>query len=244
LPVEQSSIANVEQRISNAALTGSSKAQMTGRSELTLTPAPKKAEEKGRLEDKQIYKLVSESGGALEINSAVETSSGPSVESRRTNRTARTSIGTAVLQNRGSIELVSLSFSSFIEDKLSTLRQAPPNSAEARAVRAQEIAEYEELKRRFEAFLAATAEFSADADQEKAVVETTTSFSEGLSYWWTKRHVQICEKSFGLGLFTLGAAVCSLAGASGVLAAIVPGVLVGGKSVVDALKAWSKANQK
>jgi hypothetical protein len=168
----------------------------------------------------------------------------PSVgEPARFKWTARTKIGAAVLQNEDAINLLAASFLSFIEDKLSTLQQTPPNSEEAKAILAQEIADYEDLKRRIEAFLTAAALYSANHDTETAVVESTVSFAEGLSNWWTKKHIQICDKAYDVGLFTLGAGVCWLAGAGGELAAIVPGVLVGGKPVVEVLKAWSKAKQ-
>jgi hypothetical protein len=52
--------------------------------------------------------------------------------------------------------------------------------------------------------------------------------------------VQICDKSFDMGLFGVGIAICTLAGAGGVLAVAVPGTLVGGKSVADVVKAYAK----
>jgi hypothetical protein len=159
-------------------------------------------------------------------------------------RTASTSVGRAVLQNSASIELLASSFLSLIDEKLLALEQTLPNSPEAKSAREQEIAFWEDLKNRFEVLLAATTEFSVNSEEEDSVVESTNSLVDGLRNWWTERHVRICEKAFDMGLFSLGIGVCSLAGAGGVLSTILPGVLVGGKPVISALKAWSKAKQK
>jgi hypothetical protein len=161
----------------------------------------------------------------------------------RAARTTRTAIGQAVLQNQLSIELIASSLVLFIDEKLSLLLQTPPNSDDARAIRDQEIADCEELKRKVELFLSSAGQFAFDETKEDAVVESTTSIAEGIGAWWHKCHVQICGDVFKMGLFTLGLSLCSLAGSGGVLAAIVPGVLVGGKPVADVLKAWSKGKQ-
>jgi hypothetical protein len=62
--------------------------------------------------------------------------------------------------------------------------------------------------------------------KEEAIVKSTRSFSEGLKSWWTKRHVEICDKTLDMGLFGVGIGLCQLAGVSG-LAAVGVAVLQG-----------------
>jgi hypothetical protein len=161
------------------------------------------------------------------------------LETPRSKREAQTDIGKAVLQNKIPIELVASSFLLFIDQKIDALQQQPPNSDESKAAVAKEIADCEDLKRRVEAFLGRTREFSSGKSAEQALVESTTSIEKGLSNWWHRDHIQICNKAFDMSLFSLGMSLCLLAGAGGTLAAILPGVLVGGAPIVDAIKAWA-----
>jgi hypothetical protein len=153
---------------------------------------------------------------------------------------ASTAIGRTVRQNEVTIGWLAETLLLLIDEKLKALREALPNSDAARQGRDQEIADYERLKEKIQAFLNAVKNFSLDHDQEPAVVNTTTSLEQGISSWWKKDHIQICRKAFDMGLFTLGLSICVMAGSGGALAAIVPGILVGGRPVVEALKAWSK----
>jgi hypothetical protein len=43
-----------------------------------------------------------------------------------------------------------------------------------------------------------------------------------------------------MGLFGIGVSICLLAGTGGLLAAAIPGAMVGGKPVVDVIKAFAK----
>jgi hypothetical protein len=166
--------------------------------------------------------------GGLQANATVAPASA--------RRKARTTIGKAVLKNRAQLDLIAASFLLLVDDRIRSLRQQRSNSEEA----CQEIAVYEDLKRRIEAFLAAASGVSAQHPLESTVVDTTTSFAAGIGDWWSKRHVQICDGAFGMGLFGIGVTICSLAGAGGLLAAAIPGAMIGGKPVVDVVKAFAK----
>jgi hypothetical protein len=138
-----------------------------------------------------------------------------------------------------------MSFIHLIDDRLTSLRQEPPkNSDEARAAIEAAIADYENLKRKVEAFLDATSEFAVKKVKEKSVVQKTNSLAAGISDWWGKRHVQICDKAFDkaiksvdIGLFGIGVTICVLAGAGGDFAVGVPGALIGGRVVTDLINA-------
>jgi len=82
--------------------------------------------------------------------------------------------------------------------------------------------------------------FLAAKAKETSVAETTISFATGINNWWSKRHVQICDKAFDMGLFGIGVTICCLAGTGGILAGAIPGAMVGGKPVVEVIKAYAK----
>jgi hypothetical protein len=150
---------------------------------------------------------------------------------------ARTKVGRAVLKNETDLALIGASFIALIDSKIEELGQKRPNSDEAKAAVNGEIADYEDLRRRVQAFLDAAAQFSTEKIKEKVVVNATTSVAEGIGNWWSKKHVQICDQTFQMGLFLSGVLVCSLAGAGGMLPVAICGAIAGGKPVVDAIKA-------
>jgi hypothetical protein len=159
----------------------------------------------------------------------------------------RTTIAVAVVRNRAEIDLLAASFLELIDAKLEALQQARSNSDEAAA----EIADYEDLKRRIEAFLDRASRFVEEKTDESSVVIATTSFAQGLSTWWSKRHVEICDQAYGrllkgvdIGLFGLGVSICIQAGASGDLSIAIPGAIVGGNRVVEAIKAAMGGTKK
>jgi hypothetical protein len=186
------------------------------------------------------FPVETSTGGALEIG-APEIGTPKLREKKATRRPrARTAIGKAVLNSRVEIDWAAASFLFLIEERIETLRQERPNSEEAKGAVDAAIAELEDLKRRVEAFLGASTQFAANKAKEKAVVETTNSLAAGIADWWSKRHVQICDKAFDIGLFGIGVTTCLLAGAGGVLAVAIPGAMVGGKPVVEVFKAWAR----
>jgi hypothetical protein len=158
-------------------------------------------------------------------------------------RSARTKVGRAVLKNAGDIALIGASFIALIDSRLEKLREERPNSDEAKAAVKREIEDCEDLKQRVEAFLGAASEFSTKEIEERSVINATTSVAEGIGRWWSKNHPRICDQAFQMGLFGVGVVMCSLAGAGGPLSALIPGAMVGGKSVAAAVKAWRKAGE-
>jgi len=153
---------------------------------------------------------------------------------------ASTAIGKAVLKNRVEIDVAAASLLLLIDERLKSLREQRPNSSEAQAARDAAIADCEDLKRRVELFLGAASQFAAKKAKETSVVETTNSLAAGIGDWWSKRHVQICDRAFEMGLFGFGVTICLLAGAGGALAVGIPGAMVGGKPVVEVIKAFAK----
>ena len=87
------------------------------------------------------------------------------------------------------------------------------------------------------ALCGATLKLSADGGNGEPVAQPTISLQAGIYHWWDECHVQICNKSLDLACFMAAIGTCVLAGAGGPLAAVVAGALIGGKPVVEALKA-------
>jgi hypothetical protein len=180
-------------------------------------------------------KLVVVSTGSAPLEIGPPEIGAPTLREKKAGRSprARTTIGKALLKNRAEIELIAASFSLLIDEKLDALRQQRSNSDEAH----REIAGYEELKRKVDEFIAAASGFAVKKTTEPEIVETTTSLAAGIGKWWSESHVSFCEKAANIGLLGIGVAICSLAGASGAFAVGVPAVMVGGKPIVEAIKA-------
>jgi hypothetical protein len=159
----------------------------------------------------------------------------PTVKRATRASTARTKVGRAVLKNRVQIVLNLETLRLLIDDKIDTLPKKP-NSPEAK----RELAHYKNLKKNVEAFRSTTLKFSAGKIRDAAAAKSTKSFADGVGAWWTKRHVEICDKAFEMALFLSAVGVCSLAGAGGAVAVAVSGAIVKGKPVIDVLKALSK----
>jgi hypothetical protein len=181
--------------------------------------------------------------GQVHISTRARVSVEASVKTAKARPRARTKVGRSVLKNAAEIELIGASFIALIDSRIEELQQKRPNSDEAKAAVGIEIAGCEDLKRRVQAFLGAAAQFSTEKAEEKVVVNATTSVAEGIGTWWSKKHVQICDQTFQLGLFGVGVAICSLAGAGGVLSVAIPGVISGGKPVADVIKAYLRQNR-
>jgi hypothetical protein len=142
-------------------------------------------------------------------------------------RARMTAIGHAVATNHVAIQLAAVSLLNALNAKLAALHDERSNSEDA--------GPYQDLKRLIEAFLAAQTE-----NDEKPIVESTISFAEGLSRWWTEDHLSICNKAINMGLFTGGMTIRYLAGALGPISVATIGALVGGKDVVSALESCVK----
>jgi hypothetical protein len=152
---------------------------------------------------------------------------------RSSQRTTQTAVGRAVLRNSAEIDLIGASFLLLIDCRLDALHHERSNSDEAH----EAIASLEDLKVKVKAFLSAASQFVAEETEEALVVESTNSFAGGIANWWSERNVSICDASWGMALFGIGVGICFLAGASGPLAVVIPGAMVGGKPVVEVIKA-------
>jgi hypothetical protein len=142
-------------------------------------------------------------------------------------RRAATTIVTAVRSNQAALQLAALSLLASLDAKLEQLRADRSNS--------DDPAQYEDLKRRVEEFLAASS-----SNDEAPIVATTLSLADGLRAWWTKDHSGICNRAFNIGLFAGGLSICAAAGALGPVSVVTVGTLIAGKNIAKALEACVK----
>jgi hypothetical protein len=104
--------------------------------------------------------------------------------------------------------------------------------------------DWSDLKRKVEAFLESVSQFAAKQTGESAVTEKTYSLVDGVRDWWSRRHVQICDKLFDkalqasdVALFGTVLGLCGLAGVEPNLTVAISGTWFGGKGVADVIKA-------
>ncbi|MBR0797635.1 hypothetical protein JQ615_19810 [Bradyrhizobium jicamae] len=129
----------------------------------------------------------------------------------------------AVLDNQIQAHITAVSLLSAIELKIEALRVNGSNS---------EIDNFYDLKRQVEEFLAANAR-----RDETPIANATLSIADGLRRFWTEKHVSICDRTLDMTLFGAGLAFCGVAGVLVVPTALTVGAIVGGKNVVETLKA-------
>lgn len=157
---------------------------------------------------------------------------------RHAKRRARSPIGRAVLRNQNILEIAAVSFLALLDENIKRLACA--NSEEAR----QELENYKDLTRRVEEFLTTTSKFAVGTRQESALVRSATSLKDGILDWWEHDHVQICNTAYKVGMFGIGLTICHLTGVPGFIGGPVSGTLVGGKVIVDAIKAANKMRKR
>jgi hypothetical protein len=144
-------------------------------------------------------------------------------------------IARSVAANKDSLIMTCDSLELLLEEKLSVLKAQRPNSGTAVSKRDDEIADLVRLKgdlRRLKKTV---------MQGKKAPDAAVISFRDGVEHWWSKHHEKICVRGFDLAMFLSAVTVCTLAGAGGTAAVLISGALVGGKSVVDAIKAAGKS---
>jgi hypothetical protein len=149
-------------------------------------------------------------------------------------RRGQSRIARTVAANKEPLMIACDSLVMLLEEKLAALREQRPNSAAGISKRDDEIADLVRLKRALRIL------HNAVSQGKKSVDVSVISFRDGVQQWWDRHHENICSRSFDLAMFLSAVTVCSLAGAGGTAAVLISGALVGGKSVVDAIKATGK----
>jgi hypothetical protein len=127
-----------------------------------------------------------------------------------------------------------------IEAKLAELRDQRLNDPDSVAVRDSEIRQYEALKKRVDELQEAVIEFTQQKIKEPAVSKKASAFRTGIESWWERDHKTILSTGYNVGVFLSALSICALLGVAPTFAAGLTGVLIGGKPVVDAVKALAR----
>jgi hypothetical protein len=143
-------------------------------------------------------------------------------------------IARTVAANKAPLMIACDSLGLLLDEKLAALRDQRPNSAAGISKRDDEIADLVRLRGDLRKLK------NAVSQGKKAVDASVISFRDGVQLWWNKHHEKICSRGFDIAMFLSAITVCSLAGVGGNVAVLISGALVGGKSVVDAIKAVGK----
>jgi hypothetical protein len=143
----------------------------------------------------------------------------------------RTRIRVALIANYEPIIINIDALLVLLDDKIAALDRS--NSDEARA----DLERYQQIRRELEKLHIVTTGFAVGKLPEADAVATPESFAKHIREWWDKHHNDICDKAFNAAIFLSCVGICKLCGAAGDLSVIVSGVLAGGKTVTDALRA-------
>jgi hypothetical protein len=162
------------------------------------------------------------------------------VKRSRSTSKARTKIGKAVEAHGDQILIAVAALMLQIEGKIAVLRDFIPNSPEAIAKRDGEISDFERTRGELETIREMVVQFRKNEVSEAKTVQAVKTFSEGVRLWWNKSHDKICDKAYDMGMFATAVTICSIAGASGNVGVALSAAMVGGKPVVDVVKALSK----
>jgi hypothetical protein len=154
----------------------------------------------------------------------------------------RTVAGRAVRANNTTIILQVAALLPLLDEKLAVLREERKGRNDPDTIAATDgaIVRYETIRRDIEAIGTIASDVKRGKAEEKTIAKVTTTFAQGVRNWWYKEHVQICSKTFDAALFVSCVSLCSLVGCGGTAAVAVSGALVGGRPVIEALRALPK----
>jgi hypothetical protein len=93
------------------------------------------------------------------------------------------------------------------------------------------------MREQLEAIRSAVTRFVQGVAKEKDVVKAVRSLRDGISNWWGQGHVDICATAAKGGLFVGSVGPHHLMNADSGVALAIGGSLIGGETVVRALKA-------
>jgi hypothetical protein len=154
---------------------------------------------------------------------------------------ARTKIGKAIEANEKEVVLAVEALKLQIEDKLARLQDERPNDPESINKVQASISEYEAMSAELERIKLAVQQFKKNEVKEKEVVQTVTTFKESLGKWWHKSHDTILSSASNSALLIGAAGLLHTIGADSGPALAIVGSLIGGETVVKALKALPRS---
>jgi hypothetical protein len=150
---------------------------------------------------------------------------------------SKTRIGKGVEANKDQILVQIASLMLQVDAKLGGLRDERPNSLEATATRDTHISEYENLRSQLEDIRNSVTEYISGKESEKQVVEAVNTFKETVAEWWDKSRNKVLDSASSSAVFVGSAGLLHLMNADSGIALAIAGTLIGGETVVKAIKA-------
>lgn len=153
----------------------------------------------------------------------------------------RTRIAAAILANPTEILLAAEGLARLIDEKLMNLRGAPPNSDEAITAWRTTLSDYERLRAQVLELKEAVHQFSVSPARSKKVETKANAFGRSMSKWLEKDAGAVLTKTANVGVFCIGALICTLLGVAPEVAVGVTAWVVTGKRPSKAAKKLTKA---
>jgi hypothetical protein len=159
---------------------------------------------------------------------------------RRPRNGATTKIGKAIEANEKAIILAIEALKLQIDDKLTKLRDERPNDPDAVARKDAAISEFDTLNAELERIKVAVHQLKKKAVPEKEVVKAAKGFKESVGDWWHKSKDTILSSTSNSAIFISAAGLMHTMGIDSGPALGIVGTLIGGDTVVKALKAMPR----
>jgi hypothetical protein len=171
--------------------------------------------------------------------------------SRSSTQTPTTLIGKALHQRREEVLIALAAVTVLIDEKLAQLNYNPPNSDEARTQWDEAINELKELKIIVDQLRHDVHAYITGSKTEKDTVRTAKAFRTGIEEYWSKNSMKLIDRGLNavqsgvsIGLFLAGVGACTAMGQGSAVTTAICGAIVGGKPVVEALRAIAQKTQK
>lgn len=155
-------------------------------------------------------------------------------------RSAKVNTRTAVRTNADQIIVMAEVLARAIDEKIDALKRQRPNDPDAIVMRDTAISDYESLRRQVGALQLEIAKFKRDEVSETKAVTAVQTFGGSVSSWWKKDHNRVLSRGADMGLILMMVSFCSLMGVNPDLSFAAASAIVGGKPVVEAIKAAVK----
>jgi hypothetical protein len=153
------------------------------------------------------------------------------------------SVTATITANRVGILLQIGGLSALIADRIIRLQEDRERRNDPDAISSIDvsISDYQMLAAKVAALDKAVRAYKPETDKDSKITKPFTTFKQGIANWWHLRHVEICSTAYDGAIFTGLVGVCVTAGAiagpvAGPLAIAVPGVIMKGKTMADAVK--------
>lgn len=149
-------------------------------------------------------------------------------------------VRTAVMTNADGIIVMAEALRRDIDEKIQVLRGERPNHPDAQHLRDSAIADYESLRAQVALLQAEIIKLKQSSSSVSVAAQQAQSFGTSVSNWWRKDSNRVLSHGASASLILSLVGFTSLIGVNPTVSMAVSSALIGGKPVVDAIKAVVK----